>query len=190
MPTAVEIAEVQRCFEGMALVRVRATVAHDSYERLVEVACSPAEPPGQSGRSGLGPLPHIIENPSVLGLNIDSLADAAQLDEAIAEFSRFYLERRAQEMQAAGRDERKRKKLEEEFTPRLDMTLVALEGKLHRQLEVKAQYKLDAASEYRSTLTVIPHTGGFADAPELSICAQSGRTVPKAISGKDLPMVE
>jgi len=178
-PTAVDVDEVRRCFEGMALIRVRATVAHDSYERLVEVACSPAEHHARTGRSGLGPLPRTIEGPSVLGLNIDSLVDAAQSDAAISEFSRFYLERRAQEIQAAGGDERKRKRLEDEFTPRLDMTLVALEGKLHRQLEVKAQYKLDAASEYRSTLTVIPHTGGFADAPELSICAQSGRTVPK-----------
>ena len=32
---------VRRCFEGKALVRVRATVAHDSYERLVEVPCAP-----------------------------------------------------------------------------------------------------------------------------------------------------
>src|SRR5207253_2796367 len=37
MPKALEVEEVRRCFEGMALIRVRATVAHDSYERLVEV---------------------------------------------------------------------------------------------------------------------------------------------------------
>lgn len=43
-PKAVEVEEVRRCFEGTALVRVRATVAHDSYERLVEVPCSPREP--------------------------------------------------------------------------------------------------------------------------------------------------
>src|SRR5439155_23383950 len=155
----IALAEVQRCFEGTAVVRVRATVAHDSYERLVEVSCSPAEHHAQAGRSGLGPLSPTIENPSALGLNVVSLADAAKLDGAISEFSRFYLERRAQEMQAAGGDERKQKKLEDEFTPRLEMTLVALEGKLHRQLEVKAQYKFDAESEYLSTLTVTPHTG-------------------------------
>ena len=147
-PKAVEVEEVRRCFEGTALVRVRATVAHDSYERLVEVSCSPAEHHAQVGRSGLGPLSHTIENPIALGINIDRLAEAAKLDGAISEFSRFYLERRAQEMQAAGGDERKRKKLEDEFTPRLEMTLVALEGRLHRQLKVKAQYRFDAESEY------------------------------------------
>ncbi len=178
-PKAVEVEEVRRCFEGKALVRIRATVAHDSYERLVEVSCSPAEHHAQVDRSGLGPLAHAIENPSVIGINIDKLADAAKLDEAISEFSRFYLERRAQEMQAAGGDERKQKKLEDEFTPRLDMTLVALEGRLHRQLKVKAQYGFDAESEYHSMLTVTPHTGELVDAPELGLCARSGKTVPK-----------
>lgn len=178
-PKAVEVEEVRRCLEGTAVVRVRATVAHDSYERLVEVSCSPAEHHAQAGRSGLGPLSPTIENPIALGLNIESLADAAKLDAAISEFSRFYLERRAQEMQAAGGDERKKKKLEDEFTPRLEMTLVALEGRLHRQLKVRAQYGFDAESEYQSMLTVTPHTGELLDAPELGLCARSGRTVPK-----------
>jgi superfamily II DNA or RNA helicase len=179
-PTAVDVDTVLRCFEGVALIRARATVAHDSYERLVEVPCSPTEHHAQLGRSGLGPLPHAVEDPSLLGLNIDSLASAAQLDAAISEFSRFYLERRAQEMHAAGGDERKRKKLEDEFTPRLEMTLVALEGKIHRQLVMKVHFKFDAEPEYRSTLTIIPHTATILDAPEFGICAQSGRTVPKA----------
>jgi len=178
-PNAIEVEEVRRYFDGKALVRVRATVAHDSYERLVEVSCSSAEHHAQLDRSALGPVPHTIENPSVLGINIDRLADAASLDEAISEFSRFYLERRAQEMQAAAGDERKQKKLEDEFTPRLEMTLVALEGKLHRQLIVRAQYRFDADLDYGSTLTVKPHTGELVDAPGFGTCARSGKTVPK-----------
>src|SRR5206468_165033 len=55
-PKAVEIEEVYRCFEGSALVRVRATVAHDSYERLVEVPCYAAEHHAPAGQSGLAPL--------------------------------------------------------------------------------------------------------------------------------------
>jgi superfamily II DNA or RNA helicase len=178
-PKAIEIQNVRRCFEGTALVRVRATVAHDSYERLVEVSCSPAEHHAQAGRSGLGPLSPTIENPSALGVNVDSLADAAKFDPAISEFSRFYLERRVQEMGAAGGDKRKRKKLEDEFTPRLEMTLVALEGRLHRQLRAKAQYSVNDESDYNSTLTVTPHTGEVIDAPEMGLCAQSGKTVPR-----------
>jgi superfamily II DNA or RNA helicase len=179
-PKAMEIEAVRRYFEGIALIRARATVAHDSYERLIEVSCLPAEHHVQLGRSGLGPLPHIIEDPHVLGLNIESLADAAELDAAIAEFCRFYLERKAQEMQAAGDDDRKRTKLEDEYTPRLEMTLVALEGMLYRQVDMKAHYTFDAESEYLSTVTMTPHTGELVNAPELGLCARSGRTVPKA----------
>jgi len=84
-------------------------------------------------------IPDFQWNPIVVGVNTDRLAEVAELDAAISEFSRFYLERRAQEIQGAGSDERKKKKLEDEFTPRLDMTLVALEGKLHRELKISAQ---------------------------------------------------
>lgn len=176
---ALDVEEVRRYFEGTAIVRVRATVAHDSYERLVEVFCSPAEHHFQAGRSGLDPVPHVVEDPSALGINGDRLADAAKRDGAISEFCRFYLERRVQEIQAAGADERKRKKLEDDFTPRLEMTLVGVGGRLHRDLRVKAQYKLDAEFEYQNTLTIKPHTGELVDAPELGLCARSGKTVPK-----------
>lgn len=178
-PKSVEISEVRRCFEGIALVRVRATVAHDSYERLVEVACSPAEHNSEMGRSGLGPLSHTVEDPNNIGINLDKLVEAAKLDTAISEFSRFYIERRGQEIEAAGDDERKKKKLEDDFTPRLELTLVALDGKLHRQLRVQVQYGFDTEFEYQNTLTVIPHTGVLADDPELGLCARSGKTVPK-----------
>ena len=42
-PLGSKVEGVRRCFEGKTLMRVRATVAHDSYERLVEVTCVPGE---------------------------------------------------------------------------------------------------------------------------------------------------
>ena len=180
MLDAVNIENVCLCFEGMATVRVRATVAHDSYERLIDVNCSPVEHRAQVGRSRLGPLPHTIEDPSVLGINIDRLADACILDNGIGEFSRFYLERRAQEMSAAGEDMRKRKKLQDEFTPRLEMIVVALEGKVHRQLELKVHYSLGDIAVYKDLLTVKLHTGELIGIPEMRLCSRSGKTVPKS----------
>jgi len=179
VPAASEINRVHRCFEGMAIVRVRATVSHDSYERLIEVPCSAADHRVRSDRAGLGPLPRPIENPRDIGLNTDALSNAAEADAAIAEFRRFYLERGAQEMRAAGEDERKRKKLEDDFTPRLGMTLVALEGKLYRQLEVEARYTFDSGPEYISKLTVVPKAKEFVNPPEFAFCSRSGKSVPK-----------
>jgi superfamily II DNA or RNA helicase len=178
------IERVQRRFDGTAVVRVRATVAHDSYERLVEVHCSTKEHQVQTGISGLVPLAPTIESPAAVGLNVDNVTNAAKLDGAISEFSRFYLERRAQEVAAAGDDQRKQKKLEDDFTPRLEMSLVALEGKMHRELEVKAQYRFDDESIYSSTLTIIPHKGQLVDQPAKGLCARTNKNVPVTCLGQ------
>lgn len=169
----------RRYFEGTAIVRVRATVAHDSYERLVAVRCSPDAHHAETDRAGLMPLAPTIESPSSLGINMQALAEAADLDPAISEFSRFYLERREQEVQAAGSDERKRKKLEDEFTPRLELTLVALEGKVHRQIGVTVNYQFDSAFNYSNRLTVTPWKAELLDLPAFGRCALSGKNVPE-----------
>jgi hypothetical protein len=181
---------VRRCFDGMALVRVRATVAHDSYERLVEVKCSAPEHIGNDmGRRGLIPVPHTIEKPAEVGINIEAVVDAAKLDQAISEFCRFYLERRAQEMDAAGGDERKRKRLEDEFTPRLEMTLVGLDGSTFRKITTKVYYSIDGVL-YDSTLTITPAANAVNEAPQMEQCSQTGKSFPSTciekceISGK------
>jgi predicted RecB family nuclease len=178
MPKKAEIKKIRRCFAGKAIVRVRATVAHDSYERLVEVFCFRGQHATEhTRRKGLEPLSHTIQDAGSAGIDPEELVLTAKRDEAIAEFCRFYLERRAQEVQAAGEDERKRKKLEEEFTPRLEMTLVAIEGRLNRQLNVNQSYTLDS-KPYDSTITVEPLTDSVLDSPEMGQCTQSGKTVP------------
>lgn len=180
----IEASEARRCFTGKALLRVRATVAHDSYERLVEVHCAPAEHHRTLGHTGLSPIGLTIADPSTLGIDINIICYKAGLDEAVAEFSRFYLERREQEMKAAADDARKRQKLQDEFTPRLGMTLVGLEGALHREVTVRAHYVFDAEPGYQSVITVTPHSQKIAGTPDLALCTKSGRTVPASCLGK------
>lgn len=183
-PKGRKIEEVSRCFEGSALVRVRATVAHDSYERLVEVKCRPDKHVVHSkGSRGLAPLPNTIEKPSEIGISVESLIDAAKMDKPISEFSRFYLERRAQEVESARDDQRKSKRLDDEFTPRLEMTLVALNGKVHRRIRAKTSYILDGES-YDNTLTVVPHSAEIIEAPEMRVCDRSGKMVPRTCLNK------
>jgi superfamily II DNA or RNA helicase len=172
-----EVREVRRHFEGTALVRVRAHVAHDSYERLVEVPSSSDDQNTESSRSFIGPLGNAIDDPRAVGLSAGDLAASAKLDDAISEFCRFYSERRELEIEAAGEDDRKRKKLDDEFTPRLEMGLVGLQGKVHRIVGVLAKYKIDDA-EYSSPLTLNPHTGGIVASPALGRCSKSNRAVP------------
>jgi hypothetical protein len=103
---------------------------------------------------------------------------------AIAEFCRFYLERRAQEVKAAGGDLRKAKKLEDDFTPRLELTVVALEGNVHREVTTQAQYRFGDAPPYASRLTVVPHSGVWLDAPEIAHRERTGQAAPREILGR------
>jgi superfamily II DNA or RNA helicase len=182
-PIATKVEGVRRCFEGEALVRVRATVAHDSYERLVEVECRAAEHKAHAIRSGLYKLADVIEHAQHLGIDTDRLADAAGRDPGIAEFCRFYIERRVQEITAAGDDARKRKKLEDDFTPRLELTVVALEGTVHREVTTEVQYRFDDSRSYVSRLTVVPRNNASIAPPELGRCESTGRAAPKECLG-------
>jgi superfamily II DNA or RNA helicase len=182
-PVGTAVQGVRRCFEGKALIRVRATVAHDSYERLVEITCAPGEHKAHAVRSGLYKLKDLIENAQHLGIDTERLADAAGRDTGISEFCRFYIERREEEIAAAGDDARKRKKLEDDFTPRLELTVVALEGTLHREISTDAQYQFDGAPPYTSRLTIVPRTDCWAVSPELARCESTGKVAPKDCLG-------
>ncbi len=176
----IDIEKVNRKFEGKVLIRVRATVLHDSYERLVEVLCSPDQHIYRDGRPALRALAPTITNLTEIGLNLETIAEAASLDEGIAEFSRFYLERREHEVQCAGGDERKRRKLYEEFTPRFEATVVALEGKVHREISARARFDIDEGAGYESILTTVPSANQLQELPPIDLCLRSGRKVPKS----------
>jgi hypothetical protein len=176
----VQINRVHRSFNGKALLRVRATVAHDSYERLVDVDCPGKDHTNSGGRSHMDPLGSTIEHPKAIGVDAKKLARAVSINEAISEFSRFYLQRRAEETKAAAKNERKRKKLIDEFTPRMQVTLVGLDGTMHRRIEAKVRYAFDSETDYEGLLTIVPSRDELVDGPELGVCAQSGREVPRA----------
>lgn len=169
---------VGRRFNGNAVLRVRATVAHDSYERLVDVACGDGEHSVMSGRAGLAPLPPMVDNPIAFGLKVEALVQAAEQDPHISEFSRFYLERRREEVAAASNDERKKKKLEDEFTPRLSVSLVGVDGVISRRLVTRVGYAFETGPVYEDTIGVVPSSGEIVQAPELRRCVRLDRLVP------------
>jgi superfamily II DNA or RNA helicase len=175
---ASKIREVQRSFTGTALVRVRATVAHDSYERLVDISLLPDEHWSRTDLSGVSPFADPVEDPDSVGADSAFLKEKASSDEGIAEFCRFYTDRRAQEVEAAGADPRKRKKIEDDFTPRLEAILVGLEGTIRRRLKISGSFDFGSGPEYTSTITIIPSNDKITDAPELGQCARTGKVAP------------
>ena len=173
-----DLTNVTRTFKGEVIVRVRATVAHDSYERLVSVPCQ-TQQTFANREKALEPLSSSIKDIADLGLKPSDLSTAARLDKAIAEFCQFYLERKEREVQAAGGNERKRKKLEDEFTPRLEMTIVGLEGSVQRLLDIKVEYKLDGVdTKYQSQIQVHPSSKNILHPAGFKQCDVTGRRLP------------
>lgn len=172
-----DIAECRRHFGGTATVRARVTVAHDSYERLVDVVCSRPDHASPATAQAVNALPAMIEDATVCGVSAEKLLEATLADDAVSEFRRFYLERREGEVRAAGEDERKRAKLFDDFTPRMEATLVALSGEVHRDVDMRVSYCIEGSQEYESLLRVTPSTGEIVS-PPMGSCEETGRVVP------------
>jgi superfamily II DNA or RNA helicase len=170
---------VTAAFTGGALLRVRATVAHDSYEQLVSCRCEAADHQRTTkGDAGLSSVERIVRDPTMLGIDTAQLIECGERDEAIAEFCRFYEERRQIELEAAGGDARKREKLNDDFTPRLDMSLVGLEGEVRREVTVRVRYDFARGGDYESEIVVRPGSREILQTPETDLCSLSGRNVP------------
>ena len=177
-PQSVKATQVRTFYKGKALLRVRATVAHDSYERLVDVECGgdhSAERPASNGLEAIG---RVIRDPASIGLSRDRLIAAAEKDNAVEEFCRFYEERREIEVRAAGDDARKKKKLEDDFTPRLDISLVGLEGTVFRDIAMLAKFGFPEGGSYDAEITVRPNEQKVVEAPPSELCSKTGLTVP------------
>jgi superfamily II DNA or RNA helicase len=180
-----------RQLDANVIARVRATVAHDSYERLVEVECVPLVHRTSFSKDNLQKIAPVVEDPTLLGLQSEIIVNQAQQDEGIAEFTRFYLERREHEVRSAGNDERKRKKLHDEFSPSLDVSLVGILGKVFREVKAIVKYSL-AEAQYESTVILNTQTGLLSTLDEIVKCELTGVSAPSscfdkcAITGKKI----
>jgi superfamily II DNA or RNA helicase len=169
---------VRRRFEGKALLRVRVTTAHDSYERLVEVDCIPASGSAENRRFEQAPLAKTLEDPFSVGLDKGQLIETAKNDESVAEFCRFYLERREQEVLGASNDERKKQKLFDDFTPRFQFELVGLQGAVCREVRSTVKYSVDDSPAYESNINSVPSTGQIEEEPERRTCSVTQHSFP------------
>lgn len=176
--------EVKRSFSGKALVKVRATVGHDSYERLVDVPIAFGDAWIAAGIAGTSPITDPLKNPDAVGLSSGAVIKKALEDEGMVEFCRFYVERRKQELTASGADLRKRKKIEDDFTPRLEAHLVGLEGSVRREIALKTTYALGGAHEYSSSIEMIPSETKIMHCPDMLPCSRSETVAPRDCFGR------
>ncbi len=176
------VEEITPCFTGTALVRIRVTVAHDSFERLIEVNCAPGQDT-VSQKGGLEPLPKFISNPEILGISSEFLLEQTKQEPGIAEFCRFYGERFAHEVQNVGTNKRLRKKLEGDFLPRFHIELVGFKGQFYRQVKAKISYSLGSKKDYSSELLMIPSKNEITSATKMGTCAVTKQIAPEDCLG-------
>ncbi len=177
--SSIEIKDVARSFSGTAIVKLRVTVGHDSYERIVNVPVPSGEVWVSAGITGASPISDPIKNAEAVGLSTTFVVQNAIEDVAIMEFCRFYIERRKQELSAAGEDLRKRKKIEDDFTPRLEASLIGLEGNVRRRLNVACTFELGEGNEYSSLIEAIPSENRISESPDMLPCPYSERIAPR-----------
>lgn len=170
-------------FKGNILARVRAFVAHDSCERVVEIECQRRDHFSDINNGTKLKLVKTPKSPSEIGLKVENLLKSIENEPAINEFCRFYNERRIDEVAAAAGEPRKTRKLEDDFTPRLECNIVGIQGEAATEIAMTVHYKLGSEFSYRSMLRLDPETQNIAEQPEFGICSKSQRKVPKDCLG-------
>jgi len=162
-----KINRIRRCFIGSATLRIRITVTHDSYERLLHIKCD-SKGELNTDNKLLDPLESIIENPMTLGLSQEYLKQMAIQDIGVSEFCRFYLERLEEEIKKVGNDPIKLIKIENDFTPNIEISIVGLEGIMFREFDLKVNYSIEA-NNYENSLIICPTTKNIEET-EMKLC--------------------
>lgn len=173
VPTGFTENGVARKFAGKALVRARVSVAHDSFEKIVEVDCESRKSLVRPNDGDTNKL-----DPASLGLPPEPIIDAILRDPDVREFSRFYVERREEEVKAAGDDDRMKAKLQDDFTPKLEPSLVGLSGSVSSDAQLSIRYKIDGGGEYTSLIQISNRTGQVVSAPQSLRCEATGKDYP------------
>lgn len=168
----------QVTFTGQAILRVNITVAHDSYERLLKIDCS-TNSEMSSNYLLKETISNYINNPEMFGLSADYFKGKIFDDCGVFEFCNFYQKRLEHELMSVDGDEMKTRKIEDDFTPRIDVSLVALDGKISRNSEIDVKYKVDNNFEYSSSLVAKLLTGDLIFEPNIETCGYSRIKAPQ-----------
>lgn len=172
-----KIKKIRRRFNGNVILYVSITNSHDKYERLLNIKCK-SNSNYDDDLKLLNPIGKYLKNPKVLGLSEEYLKNKTIEDSGVSEFCRFYNDRLNFELKSIDKSKRKKKKLERDFTPHIEITTVGLEGKLHRELAVDVYYNINS-EKYQSNITISPHNSIITEKPKLKKCEKTDGLFPE-----------
>ena len=144
-------------FQGRAQVKVKASNGVDGYEKLISRKFHP------EGHTIIQPT----TNPADLLLEkalpsemlqdyAPLLAQAVEADRDVAEFCRFYEERRTAELVRAADDPRLRHKVSEDFTPIVIADIVGFHGVRYDEVRLQVRFSLQGEGCYEAIIRTVP----------------------------------
>ncbi len=185
-----QIIKTRACFKGKLLLRVKITVVCDSFETLLDIDCLSQGIFLNNNQFDTKKL-NALDDIGALGLSLESYQEKVMEDIGVSEFNRFYLERLENELKGAGKNSVKQKRIEEDFTPRVSINLVGLEGDIHSELKALIQYQIESIN-YESIIILKPSSSSIIEKPEIRSCDLTGINAPSEclarceISGKEI----
>lgn len=185
----VDTTKRQGSFAGAFVVKAAAAVAHDRYEKVIEVPTPGRVPlPPAVSTEPTDPTSGEVD-PAEWWPDIKrAVMTAANSDFDLQQFSRFYTERLREEIEAAG-DAAHRQRIQETFEPFLAVEVLGMHGRYVERREVRVELSIDGHAGYSAALELQaedPQTQG----PVFAYCEESQRRAPEpfisvcAISGR------
>jgi superfamily II DNA or RNA helicase len=171
----------RRVPHGRVVVRAATSVAHDKYEKLIDVSVT-------------APIlrevePVLEEDVGLVAVPLDLAGEVPEVELIIREglrkdsdlesFNSFYLRRLEEEVQRSA-DAPTRERALVNFTPSVSAEVVGFQGSVRQLVEGTVEYTVDGAGPYVSQLVVLAGRDEPFEKPALERCAVTGRSLPSA----------
>ena len=180
--TAAEVIERRNTLDAAVVVRAQASNGVDRYEKLIRVGTAPS---GQSAANRPFPVKTARLRKDELPAALVAAVEAAvNDDEDIGSFLDYYDEKHRCEVERAGKDATRLRRIAANYTNRLVSKVVAAEGIHHTAATLRVRYTIDGKGDYASDFTIDTLGWRITAGPELVSCEVSDRSIPIEASGR------
>jgi superfamily II DNA or RNA helicase len=166
-------------FDGTIQLKVRLANGVDSYEKIIEQQHGM---PRHAHECSANPQMHLVsENlrpfDTVPDLQ-DRIGDTIAMDPDINGFGDYYQKRLRSDLQRAGDDPARRKRVESDLSTSISVDVAGVQGVVHPELIVQVTFTLPNTGSYRAEIGCSPAFEELTFEPRRDKCAHTERHVP------------
>ncbi|MFN0059736.1 MAG: DEAD/DEAH box helicase [Planctomycetota bacterium] len=147
--------------------------------KLLRPAAMQEAPGRPTASTRVAPMAPDERDIGTLAPTVRGLVEAAvRVRDDIKEFRRFYGLRLMEELQQAGNDPRRVKKVRDDFDPICYAEVVGASGKMRKRWVAGVQIRVDGAAAYTTDIPIAPDGCSMAHEPDTAECAITRRRIP------------